>query len=567
VQLDRVTVVLRPRAGWEALDLGFRLAATWWKPIFGTWLLVFLPAALALHATFPGHPFIAVLVLWWLKPVFDRFVLHQVSRRVFGEAPSPLESLAAWRSVLTSGLLAQLTWRRLDPLRSFHMPVVQLERQRGKPARARRALLARRLGGPAFALTFACANFEIVCQFGLDFLTSALLQPGPDPFSGPNAWTPEAFDEWWRLSDSAWYVLAVCAIEPFYVAAGFALYLNRRVGLEGWDVELALRRLGTRLAGVAGMLVLGLALVGMALLPAPAVAADAGTRAVPGCAPRADRPAGHPAHAIAVQAGPDEDASVIDGDEEALPETDEDEGEEPDEVPACVPGTAAVTEKPPPPLDTAARRAVLGVLDDPVFGSKRTVEHWRPRAKLDPQRRDGATWMIELARFFADVLRGLGWVAIVLIVAALVLAIARQVSRMNRPPPGAEAPPAELFGLAIAPGSLPDDIAAAALAELDRGRVREALSLVYRGALSHLVHGLGLRVTAGATEHDVGRDAAGALPRAAAEYFSALIGQWVLAAYAGRLPDVDQVRALCLAYDRHFRGSASPAGAPSAVPA
>jgi hypothetical protein len=37
------------------------------------------------------------------------------------------------------------------------------------------------------------------------------------------------------------HALAVAFIEPFYVAAGFAMYLNRRVELEAWDVEQDLR--------------------------------------------------------------------------------------------------------------------------------------------------------------------------------------------------------------------------------------------------------------------------------------------------------------------------------------
>jgi hypothetical protein len=35
--------------------------------------------------------------------------------------------------------------------------------------------------------------------------------------------------------------VAVIFVEPFYVAAGFAMYLNRRVELEAWDVEQDLR--------------------------------------------------------------------------------------------------------------------------------------------------------------------------------------------------------------------------------------------------------------------------------------------------------------------------------------
>jgi hypothetical protein len=38
------------------------------------------------------------------------------------------------------------------------------------------------------------------------------------------------------------YAFVVAFLEPFYVAAGFAMYLNRRAELEAWDVEQELRR-------------------------------------------------------------------------------------------------------------------------------------------------------------------------------------------------------------------------------------------------------------------------------------------------------------------------------------
>ena len=45
------------------------------------------------------------------------------------------------------------------------------------------------------------------------------------------------------FDDAFAYAAAVLVLEPFYVAAGFALYLNRRTLLEGWDIEVALRRI------------------------------------------------------------------------------------------------------------------------------------------------------------------------------------------------------------------------------------------------------------------------------------------------------------------------------------
>ena len=44
----------------------------------------------------------------------------------------------------------------------------------------------------------------------------------------------------WKLFFT--YAAVIVFLEPFYVAAGFALYLNRRVELEAWDVEQELRR-------------------------------------------------------------------------------------------------------------------------------------------------------------------------------------------------------------------------------------------------------------------------------------------------------------------------------------
>ena len=38
------------------------------------------------------------------------------------------------------------------------------------------------------------------------------------------------------------YAVVIGFLEPFYVAAGFAMYLNRRAELEAWDVEQELRR-------------------------------------------------------------------------------------------------------------------------------------------------------------------------------------------------------------------------------------------------------------------------------------------------------------------------------------
>ena len=47
------------------------------------------------------------------------------------------------------------------------------------------------------------------------------------------------------------YAIAVLFLEPFYVAAGFAMYLNRRAELEAWDIEQEFRRAFARMIAAA----------------------------------------------------------------------------------------------------------------------------------------------------------------------------------------------------------------------------------------------------------------------------------------------------------------------------
>ena len=45
-----------------------------------------------------------------------------------------------------------------------------------------------------------------------------------------------------QLTSAAAYVVVALFLEPFFVASGFAMYLNRRASLEAWDIEQEFRR-------------------------------------------------------------------------------------------------------------------------------------------------------------------------------------------------------------------------------------------------------------------------------------------------------------------------------------
>jgi hypothetical protein len=98
----------------------------------------------------------------------------------------------------------------------------------------------------------------------------------------------------------------------------------------------------------------------------------------------------------------------------------------------------------------------------------------------------------------------------------------------------------------LAPETLPPDVATAAAKAARDGRLREALSLLYRGALSELVHKRGVRLLTSHTEGDVLR-LSGDLP-----YLQQLINAWRNCAYAQRLPAASEVERLANDYKAAF---------------
>ncbi len=254
MDLERVAAVIRPRSPWEAVDLGFGMVRAWWKPVWTAWLATVAPAWWLVWSAawlLSGEPWVAFLAVWWLRPLFDRVPLYVVSRRLFGSSPAAGDVLRDLPRLWTRHLLAALTLQRLDPARSFDLPVWELEGLRGSERKVRTELLQRVSRTNALWLTFGCLLLEVFSMLAI-FELIALLTPSSGwseaaEMAGATDTGELTTTFWWGLAVVAF--LALTAIEPFYVAAGFSLYLSRRIHLEGWDIELAFRRLAARLSG------------------------------------------------------------------------------------------------------------------------------------------------------------------------------------------------------------------------------------------------------------------------------------------------------------------------------
>ena len=529
MQLEQLSVVLRQRNPWEAIDLGFAMVRKWWREVYSAWLVVYVPLAVAACLLLP--PEWAFLLVWWLKPALDRIVLHVVASAVFGSRPRLSDTLRSYFSYAANGLLLSLLPPfRFSLTRSFGLPVRQLENARGQEARLRGKQLRKRLSGQAVWLTVHCLNFEAVVFISLflmfDLLVPATRQDTFDPF------------ELFELTPSpsraylivAVYLAAIALVEPLYVAGGFALYLNRRTTLEGWDLEVQLRRLAQRApqpdarqqsadtATVTALVGLGLALTLLLATPGSGSAQEA---AKP---PQSDPP---PQEAIV----PDTSAP-----ETIVQET-------------PVPQAAAQ-----PPRSRAAQE-IKEVLEGPQFQTYETqivIERLHKAEKKETERIRGFGGG-PFIQFIAELLRGVAWVALGAVLLFALYWVLRQLNWIRGAAEPKWAPPATLFGLDVRPESLPDDVAAAALGLARAGKLVEALSLLYRGALVTLLHRDHVEFASGDTEADCLAKARERVAEPTHAYLTRLLGAWQGGAYAHRLPAAPEVEHLASEWSGYFR--------------
>jgi hypothetical protein len=169
--------------------------------------------------------------------------------------------------------------------------------------------------------------------------------------------------------------LATTLIEPFFVGAGFGLYLNRRTEIEAWDVEMALRRLRERLGGAAPLL-LALILLGV---PGAALRAQS-------AAPGSEGPVAADPHALspapATEAPHDAANAADDGTAMGDPHKAQDEGDDHDED-AAEPAALDDIFNTVPAADARFDRAADRAYQDPLLSGKRSIGYWKKRDRND----------------------------------------------------------------------------------------------------------------------------------------------------------------------------------------
>jgi len=492
MNLDDLQVNACVRSGWQALDLGLLMARAWWRRLFVASLLPMLPLALVLLVVFRDSPFWAWIVLWWLKPFWERLPLFIASRLLFGETPGIWSSM---RSLSLKDILPWLLWRRFSLQRAFDNPVTVLE---GLTGGARRQRL-RVLHGKYSDVAVSNQLFGYCCEW---LLVAGLLILFD--FFVPDALEIRYFDSFGELTrDGAWIltlaaILSMALVMPFHCMAGFALYLNRRIELEAWDIEISFRNLANRRRASPRR-----AAAGPALLMAGALLL----------------------------------ATLLPGGAEAAVDHDR-------------ASAAALIEQVLHGADYGTERSVR----------KWRFKDWTDEADAGtfPEWIIAIlAWLEAHAGWLPDMSGVAFWfkILLVLLLGGAAIYLLRRyrgpLSRLRRPAGDTQAPEL-LFGLDVRPASLPADVPAQVMLLWEQGAGREALSLLYRATLSRLIERHQIAFRASHTEAECAQLVRASGIEPLGDYFGRLTQVWRRLAYGHRLPLAETVRELCADWNRRL---------------
>ena len=507
MQLDAISIALRPRAPWEATDLGIALVRRHAGVIYAAWVAITLPVCLLFSAlgVLLELPWLAPLLLWWLKPIFDRIPLFVLSRAVFGQAPTWRETVRAqrhwgWRA------WRWLHWRRLHPGRALLLPVDVLEAQSGAQRSARCRVLGKASGAPSTLLTIVAVHIEMMLYVSI-FVLGLMFVPIEFMSDSAQAMFETLFEAppvWAKVLMDLIYWLTISIMEPFYIGAGFGLYLNRRTQLEAWDIELAFRRLALRLRG-------GVSAAVLALILALGSGADA----------RAEAPAPQDVELTA-----DSAAS-----EKAIPLQTVFAGQYLDE-------------------GEAFESSVNSAYSNDDLNPKKTIHVWKLRRPAeDTKPTETPSWLKSIGMVIGFMAEYGLWILLGILAVIIIRYANRWIPWISdRFEPQRKLATIETHDIQVET-PLPNDVVAAVRALWNAGEARKAMALLYRAAVQRLSDRLGRAMPKGATESQCLR-AARSLTDTEARLFAAIVRNWQAIAYAQRLPTEVELEALLQAWQQ-----------------
>lgn len=488
-------ISLRPRKGWEAVDLGFILTKSHYRDCLTIGGRLFLPIWIIIFALTWKIPGLGLFLIWLMKPIYDRFYLHLLSRRIFGAEVTAQEVIRMAPQLFFKRVLPLLTIRRLSPTRSMTLPVHDLEQQKGSSYSSRCDVVKRVGGDVAMTTTLTMHAIEGLACLGIVFLLTSMI-PEQEIWTEEDQWLQFFNDKqtymWLSRLTTGLYMLIYLLLEPFYVGAGFCLYLNSRSSQEAWDIELRFREFAGRVKNsivkVASVLLLGL-VCAWSVLPQTASA----------------------------ERQPDPQV-VID-------EIYQDEVFE---------------------IHTRIDKKLKEPENEDDLGWLKWLLDWLDTTSDS----DGDQFWLVLFKL-------IGITLLVTLVMAVLWVLSRQLRQKSGNGVHLESVsvkrdrPETILGMEISRESLPDDLIEAARGAWTDGDLKLGLSYLYRGALSRIVIDHDAEIESSDTEYQCLRAADKVLAMSDARYFQTLSRHWLTVAYSNYSVADTEFDSLCQQWPFH----------------
>lgn len=516
MDLEKVTAKIRPRRSWEAIDLGITLVQNHAVVLYKIWFIISFPVFVVLSGLLVNHPEALIIAFWWLKPILERPLLHFLSRELFGEGLTVKQCVKMFFSVAKIQWFISLTLRRFSFTRSFDLPLIQLEGLKGNARTKRLRVVHSGDSGSAVWLTIIFAIIEVI--FYLSIITLIYLMV-PDIYL-----VDFSLEKWIKLSNESIPVahtfnllmyLSISLVAPFYVACGFALYLNQRTHLEAWDIELAFKRLAGKLnersanakVRLTSWFSVAILVAGIGMI--------------------------HPNKSYA-------ESQELNEIEQTTEKSTQDIAEEQS-------GDLTVFEDVDDLDHKQVKKVIIQIKEGEDFHQIETVETNRyryPDNDFETETNYSSGWSI-----FANILSiliefGL-WIFIAVLVIFLILRykhlLVKNVANKKIPVKR----PDKLFGLDLNSQNLPDNPWLVAKQMIQENQYREALSLLYRASLIWYIDNSDAVIKEGYTELECLEQISSNVNSLNQNYMGSLTFSWRALAYAHQIPTISQLNKLC----------------------
>lgn len=257
MNLDNLTVNVRPLHSFQAMDLGMIMARRWFFDLWQLWWRRMLPFVVLvlgfiLYRILVNEEDGGSFVLLWLmlfmiyffRPYAEVPLVIYLSQKIFNQQLTADDVWQNLKHMPYTGILATFRFHS-SPRRQIFMPILLLERQTRKERKMRLKLLTKSQNN---AIGWQVSLFHIIELFIYLGIFAFCFQIIPNTIMEQWEFDVIFGDKFWLLQIIVLsiYLLVSSVLSVFFVASGFAVYICKRSQLEGWDIELKFRKLAQR---------------------------------------------------------------------------------------------------------------------------------------------------------------------------------------------------------------------------------------------------------------------------------------------------------------------------------